>query len=180
MDGQNRFDSRQTYLLIRLEYLVGLGISIVLAVIHIHEIRWIPFIALFAYIDLIGYIPGAIAYRRHPDGEINLVYYVLYNTMHSAVFNALVVGLWMWVFGPEWALLAIPIHLCGDRALFGNFLKPFCVPFEPRAIPAFARLEQETRRESSKYFSSGFKTKGSARMHSPRSGAVSGRSETTS
>ena len=35
------------------------------------------------------------------------------------------IALWVLVFGWEWALLAIPIHLFGDRSLFGNTLKPF-------------------------------------------------------
>ncbi len=51
--------------------------------------------------------------------------------------------MWVLAFGWEWALLAIPIHLLGDRALFGNALKPFSVPFEPEAHPAFARLDRE-------------------------------------
>ena len=145
MDAKNRFEGPTTYLLIRLEYLVALIGSIALAVIHIKSIRWIPFIGLFAYIDLIGYIPGAIAYRKTPGGQISRVYYLLYNTMHSLLFNAAIVGLWVLLVGPEWALLAIPIHLCGDRALFGNFLKPFSVPFEPHVLPAFSRLEEELR-----------------------------------
>lgn len=148
MDAKNRFDGQTTYLLIRLEYLVALLLSVALAVLHFRSIRWIPFIGLFAYIDLIGYIPGAIAFRRSGDGRISRVYYVLYNTMHSAAFNAAVVALWVVAIGPEWALLAIPIHLCGDRALFGNLLKPFSVPFEPHVIPAFSRFEDELRRET--------------------------------
>ncbi len=39
----------------------------------------------------------------------------------------------------------MPIHLCGDRALFGNFLKPFRVPFEPAALPAFTQFEKRLR-----------------------------------
>ena len=36
----------------------------------------------------------------------------------------------------------VPIHLCGDRAIFGNFLKPFSVPFEPEKVPEFAAFQQ--------------------------------------
>ena len=39
--------------------------------------------------------------------------------------------------GPEWALLALPIHLFGDRAIFGNFLKPFGLSFEPSTHPLY-------------------------------------------
>jgi hypothetical protein len=148
MDIKNRFEGRSTLTLLRLEYLIGLAGSIILAIVHIHAIRWIPFIAFFAYIDLIGYIPGAIAYRRTPGGRISRVYYVLYNITHSAAVNVLVVGVWVLAVGPEWALLAVPIHLCGDRALFGNFLKTFAVPFEPHVLPAFERFEEELQRQA--------------------------------
>ena len=42
----------------------------------------------------------------------------------------------------------LPIHLFGDRALFGNFLKPFAVPFEPHEDPAFARFRGEIEARS--------------------------------
>lgn len=143
MDAVNRFDTRATHLLMRLEYLIVLGICAVLFVLHIGEIRWLPAILLFAYIDLIGYLPGAIAYHRSKSKDISKVYYVLYNTMHSFATQAAVVGLWVLVFGWEWALLVIPLHLCGDRALFGNTLKPFALRFEPEPHPAYVRLAQE-------------------------------------
>jgi hypothetical protein len=60
--------------------------------------------------------------------------------MHSALCALLVAGLWAWFVRPEWALLAMPIHLFGDRSLFGNFLKPFGVSFEPAAHVEFARF----------------------------------------
>lgn len=141
MDAANRFETRTTYRLIRLEYLIGLVVCVVLFGMHFGEIRWLPAVALFVYIDLIGYLPGVIAYHRSPTKRISKVYYVLYNTMHSLATQAVVIGLWAWLIGWEWALLAIPIHLFGDRALFGNFLKPFAVEFEPAAHPAFRALE---------------------------------------
>ncbi|MEV6609084.1 hypothetical protein [Kutzneria sp. NPDC051319] len=146
MDHINRFESRTTLLLLRAEYGVALVVGVVLLLIHIGEIRWIPAVALFAYIDVIGYIPGAIAYRRSPDKKISKVYYVLYNTMHSLVTQAVVVGLWIWLFGFEWALLMVPVHLCGDRAIFGNFLKSFRVPFEPEATTGFAEFDKTITR----------------------------------
>jgi hypothetical protein len=142
MDAANRFDTRTTYRLIRLEYLVGLVVALVLFVVHLGEVRWLPAVGLFVHIDLIGYLPGAIAYHRSASKRIGRVYYVLYNTMHSLVTQALVVGLWAWLTGWEWALLAVPIHLFGDRALFGNFLKPFTVHFEPVPHPAFVVMEK--------------------------------------
>jgi hypothetical protein len=142
MDHVNRFESRVTFQLLRGEYGVALLVCSVLFVLHIDEVRWVPAVALFAYIDLIGYVPGAIAYRRSANGDISKVYYVLYNTMHSFVTQAAVVGIWAGVAGFEWALLAVPIHLCGDRAIFGNFLKSFRVPFEPAQVPAFAEFDR--------------------------------------
>ncbi|QLH19361.1 hypothetical protein [Streptomyces sp. Rer75] len=140
MDQLNSFESPSTTRLHRAEYLVGLGVSLVLFVWHLGEVRWFPAVFLFVYIDLIGYIPGAIAYRRSADHRIHKTYYVLYNTMHSLLTQGAVVGLWIWVSGPEWALLVIPIHLCADRGVFGNFLKPFALPFEPVVNEEFARL----------------------------------------
>jgi hypothetical protein len=149
MDQKNPFETRNTFRLHRAEYLVGFALSIVLIIIHFGEIRWIPFIALFAYIDLFGYIPGAIAFRRSSDGRISKVYYVLYNTMHSLITQAAVVGLWLWLVGPEWALLAIPFHVFGDRGLFGNFLKPFGLPFEPVGTdPLYERIAGQLRLRS--------------------------------
>jgi hypothetical protein len=140
MDVKNPYESPVTFRLHRAEYLVGFAVSIVLILTHLGEIRWIPFVLLFFYIDVIGYIPGAIAFRRSKNGRISRVYYVLYNTMHSLVTQMAVVGLWMWLIGPEWALLAIPFHVLGDRGVFGNFLKPFGLPFEPVRQPIYDQI----------------------------------------
>ena len=143
MDAVNHFESKTTYSLIRLEYLGALGVAFYFFFAHLGEINWWAFAFLFLYIDLIGYIPGAIAFHRSATKRISKTYYVLYNTMHSMFTQGVVTLLWGLVFGWEWALLALPIHLCGDRALFGNFLKPFGVTFEPVEHPAFTRLRSE-------------------------------------
>ncbi|WP_406002934.1 hypothetical protein [Streptomyces sp. NBC_00829] len=140
MDARNLFETPVTYRLIRLEYGLGLVVAAVLFFAHLDEVRWLPAVGLFVYIDLVGYLPGAIAYRRSPDKRISKVYFVLYNVMHSLVTQGLVVLAWIWMWGAEWALLAIPIHLFGDRALFGNYLKPFALSFEPEAHPAYVGL----------------------------------------
>jgi hypothetical protein len=146
MDQKNPFESPVTFKLHRAEYLLGFALSIVLILWHFTEIRWIPFVILFAWIDLVGYIPGAIAFRRSPDQRISKVYYVLYNSAHSFVTQTAVIGLYLWLIGPEWALLAIPFHVFGDRGMFGNFLKPFGLPFEPHASPAYDRIVEMLRR----------------------------------
>jgi hypothetical protein len=143
MDAKNMFATPTTYRLMRLEYGVGLIVVLVLFFEHVTKVRWLPAVVLFSYIDLIGYIPGAVAFRRSRDHQIPRLYYLLYNVMHSMVTQTLVALIWIWISGPEWALLVLPIHLFGDRSLFGNFLKPFAVPFEPHEDPAFARFRSE-------------------------------------
>ncbi|GAB2660018.1 hypothetical protein ACWDYH_06795 [Nocardia goodfellowii] len=142
MDHANRFTTPTTYRLMRLEYGVATVACGLLFLWHIDEVRWWPAIALFAYIDVIGYIPGLLVYLRNKPGPVPRVYYILYNTMHSFLTQSAVVGAWVLLFGFEWALLVVPIHLCGDRALFGNFIKPFSVPFEPKAVPEFEEFER--------------------------------------
>jgi hypothetical protein len=140
MDNCNLFETPSTYRLIRLEYLAALFISLGFAVSHYHEIRWWVFALLFSYIDLIGYLPGALAYKIANGKQIPKIFYILYNSMHSLLSALLVAALWAWFVKPEWALLAIPIHLSGDRSIFGNFLKPFNVSFEPTIHPEYKRF----------------------------------------
>jgi len=140
MDQQNLFETPVTYRLVRLEYLTALAVCIVLLIYHWGDVRWLAFVSLFAYIDVIGYLPGAVAHRRAYGRRVHPGFYVLYNVAHSAITALLVALAWAWWVRPEWALLAIPIHLCGDRALFGNFLKPFGVSFEPSAHPDFVHF----------------------------------------
>lgn len=141
MDPQNLFHTPVTYRLVRAEYLVGLAVAAVLALIHFGEIRWLPFIGLFVYIDVIGYLPGVIAHHRLKTAYLPHRCYVLYNVMHSLITAAAVGGLWCLLVKPEWALLALPLHLFGDRALFGNFYKSFGIEFEPKAHPDYAAVK---------------------------------------
>ena len=137
MDAVNRFHTRETWLWVRVEHLLLLAILIGLAIWQITEIRWQWFLAALVGIDLIGYIPGTIAYRRAADGKVAPIYHHLYNFTHSYVTAAVLVALWAWAIGGlEWAMLAIPIHLEGDRGLFGNTYKPVSLPFEPMAKEA--------------------------------------------
>ncbi|MET9138670.1 hypothetical protein [Streptomyces parvulus] len=145
MDARNRFETKVTFALSRLEWLGFLTVSLVLAFQHRAEIRWGVFALLFAVIDVVGYLPGAIAHRRSPDRRVPKGCYVAYNTMHSLVTAVILAGAWALFVRPEWALLALPIHLMGDRALFGNSLKPFGVAFEPETTPAFAQFERRYR-----------------------------------
>jgi hypothetical protein len=141
MDPQNLFNTPTTYRLIRLEYLGFLLVAVGFALAHLDEIRWGVFVGMFVYIDLIGYLPGVVARRRRGTAYLPHGYYVLYNVMHSLVTAGIVAGLWCWLVGPEWALLALPLHLFGDRALFGNFYKSFGIEFEPTAHPDYAAVK---------------------------------------
>lgn len=141
MDALNHFETRNTFLLSRLEWLAGFAVAVGLTVAHWSEIRWPVFIGLFVVIDAIGYTPGAIAFRRSRTGDISRNYYVAYNVMHSLLTGGAVVGLWAWLVRPEWALLAVPVHLLGDRGIFGNSLKPFQISFEPKKHKLFEEFE---------------------------------------
>ena len=142
MDHVNRFESKATFSLLRAEYFAGMTASGALLIWNIGEVRLLPAIFLFSYIDLIGYIPGLIAHHSKIREPLPKYYYVLYNTMHSFLTQSVVVAVWVYFIGWEWALLVVPMHLCGDRALFGNFMKQFSIPFEPKAIPEFVAFEQ--------------------------------------
>lgn len=144
MDRHNLFHTRATYALERLDYLIGLVAFVCLGIAHRGEVDWWRFAAAFAWIDLVGFAPGAVAYvRAH---RVAPVYTLLYNFTHSFTTNAAVLVAWMAVAGGwEWAMLAAPIHLCGDRALFGNIYKPFGLDFYGVAHPSFARFAGEFR-----------------------------------
>ncbi|MFE0046399.1 hypothetical protein [Streptomyces albireticuli] len=141
MDALNHFETRNTFLLSRLEWLAGFAVAVTLTVMHWGEIRWPVFIGLFVVIDAVGYIPGAVAFRRSRTGDISRNYYIAYNVMHSLLTGGAVVGLWAWLVRPEWALLAVPVHLLGDRGIFGNSLKPFRISFEPKKDRLFEEFE---------------------------------------
>ena len=145
MDARNRFETPRTYLIYRLEWGLGLAVSAALVLTHLNEISWFPFIFLLVIIDVIGYIPGSIAHRRNKGRVIAKGYYIAYNITHSFITSGVVVGIWLLVAKPEWALLALPIHLCFDRSISGNTMKAFNLPFEPVKIQAFKNFEEALR-----------------------------------
>lgn len=148
MDKHNLFHTRATYALIRMDYLVILAGLSALVLWHHREVHWWRFWAAFWWIDVAGTFPGMLAWHRRPGGRgrIPAAYHVLYNVAHSVPANALVAAAWwLGAGGFEWAMLALPIHLCGDRAVFGNIYKPFGLAFEPRPDPGFAGFIERYR-----------------------------------
>jgi len=116
----------------RAEHLAIVTIFSSLALMHIEDIAWARFAAAFLLIDLLGYLPGAIAFRRSAGQPIAPAYHMLYNLTHNYIVTGTAIALWaLAIGGLEWAMVAVPIHLSGDRALFGNFSKPASLPFEP-------------------------------------------------
>jgi hypothetical protein len=98
---------------------------------HLREVSWWRFTLAFALIDLVGYLPGARAHRRASGRPIARIYHHLYNVTHSFLTAAAVIALWALAAGRlEWAMLALPLHLAGDRGLLGNGGKPPHLPFE--------------------------------------------------
>jgi hypothetical protein len=115
----------------RRAHLVVLLGAAALALAHLRALRLGPFFLAFSIIDLFGYLPGALAHRRAAGARISAIYYHLYNITHDYVTAAAAVAAWALAAGrAEWAMLAIPIHLSGDRALFGNYAKSLNRPFE--------------------------------------------------
>ncbi|MBS1871197.1 MAG: hypothetical protein JSS99_16215 [Actinobacteria bacterium] len=145
MDAVNTFETPATYRALRAEY----GLLALVAGYMLWRkrgsVRWPAAAALFFYNDLVGYVPGALAYRRSADGRIGRRYYAAYNAAHSALTASAVAAGWSKARGPEWALLAIPLHIGIDRGLFGNFLRPFSVAFEPRPHPAWVQVREQLR-----------------------------------
>ncbi|KIH86022.1 DUF2156 domain-containing protein [Pseudomonas batumici] len=146
MDTVNSFESPNTRAMARLEYGFLLVASVAITLYHWGDVRIIPLIILFSYIDIIGYFPGAIAYRRC-KGKVADFYYVLYNGAHNFLTAALVAALWCYFVEVEWALMGILIHLFGDRSLFGNGFKSRAMSFEPRIHPLYEKFEALMARE---------------------------------
>jgi hypothetical protein len=137
MDHVNRFHTNETWLLVRAEHLAIAAALSALVLMHAREVAWGRFIAAFLAIDTVGYLPGAIACRRGTGRPIAPVYHHLYNLTHNCLTAGVAAALWAIGHGGfEWAMLALPIHLCGDRGLFGNTYKPVSLPFEPAAVGA--------------------------------------------
>src|SRR6185295_9875406 len=89
--------------LTRAEYLALMTASGLLMLLHAGEVSWVRAAIAFAAIDLIGYLPGARAFRRAGGGAIAPLYHHLYNVTHNFLTAALVTAVWALVGGGfEW------------------------------------------------------------------------------
>lgn len=146
MDTKNRFHTKETWLWTRAEHLAIMLVLSLMVILHAREVHWGRFVFAFVIIDVIGYLPGAIAYRRQGGGKIAPIYHHLYNLTHSLLTGGAAVALWALATGaPEWAMLALPIHYLGDRGLFGNIYKPASLAFEPVAHDLASSVGSEIR-----------------------------------
>jgi hypothetical protein len=133
MDPRNRFHTATTYWIVRIEQIVLLVVCTAVFLWHWREVNWWRAVIAFSLIDVVGYIPGAFAFHRSKDGRVNRWFHNFYNITHTYLVSGAAVAIWAYFTGGlEWAMLAVPIHLAGDRGLFGNTLKPSQLSFEPR------------------------------------------------
>jgi hypothetical protein len=147
VDKYNTFHTRTTYALVRLDWGVIMVISFVLLMMNWREVHWWRFTWAFLLPDVIATFPGLYLYYSKPSGtarSIPLSIHFLYNVGHSFAGVAVLCGLWWMLTGRlEWAMLAFPIHLGGDRSLFGNIYKPFGTAFEPVKHEAYEKFEKD-------------------------------------
>jgi hypothetical protein len=146
MDKHNRFHTRTTYNLERLDYLVVALILSVLVLARFGQIDWIVFWTVFWVIDVIGTFPAMYWFYARRSGEhraIPPMFHALYNTTHSFAVIGLAAVLWyLAVGGFRWEMLAMPIHLCLDRSIFGNTYKPLGLSVEPRPHDTYLAFEE--------------------------------------
>ena len=119
---------------VRAEHAGAVVVLASMVLTHWPDVDWPRFVLAFIAIDAVGYVPAALAFRRARGGPIPPIYHHLYNLTHSYLVAAGAVALWAFARGgTEWAMLAVPIHLSGDRGLLGNAFKRSAAPFESRA-----------------------------------------------
>src|SRR5258705_1460995 len=144
MDKYNLFFTRRIYNIVRLEYLMILAGLSVLVLAHRAEVNWLRFLVAFAWSDVIGTFPGLWWYYKRAAPSNHAVpsgFYLAYRLGHSFLVVAAVTAVWYLAAQRfEWAMLAMPIHLLGDRAIFGNIYKSPRLEFEPAPNDVFKRF----------------------------------------
>ncbi|PCK07421.1 MAG: hypothetical protein COA42_14345 [Alteromonadaceae bacterium] len=147
MDINNTFFTRTTYKMVRIDWLCIMLVLMFFSVIHWREMNWWVFALAFWWIDFVGTAPGMYFHGKNkgaPAGrDVPRWSIVAYNFCHSFLTVTIVSVVWYMYSGWEWAMLAMPMHLAADRCVFGNIYKNFGIKFDPKAIPAFTRFQNE-------------------------------------
>lgn len=143
MDKANRFFTPTLYRMVRLDWLVIMIALSIIAAMHWREINWWLFLIVFWWIDFVGTAPGMYYQGRHPERPVPRWTIVLYNFCHSFTTVGVITAIWYAFAGFQWEMLAMPIHLAGDRCVFGNIYKHFDPRFEPHPDPGYQRFESE-------------------------------------
>ena len=99
MDSLNRFHTKMTYWVVRAENIALLVVLTGLLIWRAGEVHWWRAVAAFWIIDIVGYIPGAIAYRYSKDGRISRWFYNSYNIAHTYLVTGTGVALWAYAIG---------------------------------------------------------------------------------
>ena len=146
MDYKNFFATRNISYYARLDYIALLALCGTLAYEHRAHMDWLVFFSAIAWQDAIGYYPAALVYYLQPGNaprRIPVGFYYLYNLIHGVLLNLAVVLVWMRLAnGWQWEMLAIPIHLCIDRGVFGLSYKSRKISF----VPVEHKLHAEFRK----------------------------------
>jgi hypothetical protein len=149
MDYRNFFATRNIALYGRLDYIAMLLLCAALLWQHRAGLDWLVFFIAIAWQDAIGYYPAALLYYlRRPAApgrrRVPVFFYYLYNAVHGVLLNLAVLLAWMHVAGGwRWEMLAIPVHLCIDRGVFGLFYKSRKISFIPVEHHAYAEFRHK-------------------------------------
>ncbi len=147
MDKHNLFFTRSTYNLERLDWAILMFAALALVIYNWRDVHWWRLTFAFLLPDLIATFPGLYLYYARRKGyrrSIPGIWHNLYNFGHSLAGVVLFSAIWWLLIGRlEWAMLAFPIHLAGDRSVFGNIYKPLGTAFEPVKHQAFERFERD-------------------------------------
>ena len=114
---------------LRIENLILGSIAFGLSIYYYAGINWWHYIALFALIDVIGYIPGRTWCILNKESVPPKLFYTLYNICHNLVFVSVVSLIYWFFIEKNLAILALFVHLFGDRGVFGNFNKEYGNPY---------------------------------------------------
>lgn len=147
MDKYNTFFTPLLYRLVRLDWLCIMLALITITIINWENVNWWIFFIMFWWIDLIGTVPGMyyLSVNEGTEKEKSVPKWCvfIYNICHSFTTVSIITLLWYMTSGPEWAMLAMPIHLAADRCVFGNIYKSFRLKFDPVENIEFKKFYEE-------------------------------------